>query len=369
MAQHKTTALPLALAYAALIVYASLYPFADWRDQGIAPWSYLAASWPKYWTGFDFAINLAGYAPLGFLAVLAVLRTRVATSGIRAVLRATLIGAAISFAMETLQSYLPARIPSNVDLGLNTCGALLGAVLAVGLERAGAIAHWHRVRANWFVEDARGALVLLALWPMALLFPAAVTFGLGQVFERLETAISEALLDTPFIDWLPLRQFELQPLVPGVELLCVMLGALVPCLLVFMVTRSAARRAVLLALMPLVGIAASALSAALSFGPEHAWSWFGLPVQVGIAAAALVGVALLWTPRRLCGGLLLLALVLHLSLLNQAPESAYFAQTLATWEQGRFIRFNGLAQWLGWLWPFATLGYALVALSRRTRQT
>lgn len=39
--QHKSAALPLALAYAALIVYASLYPFADWRDQGIAPWAYL----------------------------------------------------------------------------------------------------------------------------------------------------------------------------------------------------------------------------------------------------------------------------------------------------------------------------------------
>ena len=56
-----------------------------------------------------------------------------------------------------------------------------------------------------------------------------------------------------------------------------------------------------------------------------------------------------------------------LSLLNQAPESAYFAQTLATWEQGRFIRFHGLAQWLGWLWPIATLAYVLAALSRRTR--
>jgi len=201
---------------------------------------------------------------------------------------------------------------------------------------------------------------------VALLFPAAVTFGLGQVFERLETAVSELLLDTPFIDWLPLRQFELQPLVPGVELLCVMLGALVPCLLWFTVTRAPARRAMLMLATLVAGIAASALSAALSYGPPHAWSWVSLPVQLGIAGAAVLGILVLWAPRRLCGGLLLLALVVHLSLLNQAPESAYFAQTLATWEQGRFIRFNGLAQWLGWLWPFATLGYALVTLSRRT---
>lgn len=365
--QHKSAALPLVLAYASLIVYASLYPFSDWRDQGIAPWAYLAAPWPKYWTAFDLGINVIGYMPFGFLAAIAVLRGGPAAGTVSAVLRATLAGAAISFAMETLQSYLPARIPSNVDFGLNSAGALIGAVLAAGLERVGAVAHWHRMRSNWFVEDARGGLVLLALWPVALLFPAAVTFGLGQVFERLETAISEWLLDTPFIDWLPLRQFELEPLVPGVELLCVMLGALVPCLLGFMVTRAISQRAVLLPVTLMVGVAVTALSAALSYGPEHAWAWLDLPVQIGIGAAFFLGAALLGAPRRLCAALLLVALVVHLSLLNQAPESAYFAQTLATWEQGRFIRFHGLAQWLGWLWPFATLGYVLVVLSRRAR--
>ncbi len=365
--QHKSAALPLALAYAALIVYASLYPFADWRDQGIAPWAYLSAPWPKYWTGFDFAVNVAGYVPFGFLCALAVLRTHRSASVWRAVLRAAIAGAAISFAMETLQSYLPARIPSNVDLGLNTTGTVVGAVLAAALERLGAVAHWSRARSQWFVEDSRGALVLLALWPFALLFPAAVTFGLGQVFERLEVAISEWLLDTPFIDWLPLRQFELEPLVPAVELLCVMLGALVPCLLSFLVARTVVQRAVLLPTIFLAGIAASALSAALSYGPAHAWAWLDLPVQVGMAAAFITGALLVAAPRRLCAALLLVGLVLQLSLLNQAPESAYFAQTLATWEQGRFIRFHGLAQWLGWLWPFAVLAYVVAALSRRGR--
>ncbi|MBT2323782.1 VanZ family protein [Variovorax paradoxus] len=366
--QHKSAALPLALAYAALIVYASLYPFADWRDQGIAPWAYLAAPWPKYWTGFDFGVNVAGYLPFGFLAAIEVLRTRPEAGVVGAVLRATVAGAAIAFSMETLQSYLPSRIPSNVDLGLNSAGALAGAVLAAALERLGAVAHWHRTRSNWFVEDSRGALVLLALWPLALLFPAAVTFGLGQVFERLEAAIAEWLIDTPFLDWMPVRQFELEPLVPGVELLCVMLGALVPCLLAFLVTRSIVRRAILLPIVLLAGVAATALSAALSYGPEHAWAWLSLPVQVGIVASLALGVLLLPVPRRLCAALLLIALVLHLSLLNQAPESAYFAQTLATWEQGRFIRFHGLAQWLGWLWPFGTLTYVLAILSRRARQ-
>jgi hypothetical protein len=63
--------------------------------------------------------------------------------------------------------------------------------------------------------------------------------------------------------------------------------------------------------------------------------------------------------------MLLLVLVIHLSVLNQAPASAYFTLTLQAWEQGRFIRFHGLAQWLGWLWPYAVLVYVLLRISRR----
>ena len=68
---HKTSAWPLALVYAALIVYASLYPFADFRDQGIHPLAFMAAPLPRYWTGFDVASNVLGYMPMGFLLALA----------------------------------------------------------------------------------------------------------------------------------------------------------------------------------------------------------------------------------------------------------------------------------------------------------
>ena len=38
-------------------------------------------------------------------------------------------------------------------------------------------------------------------------------------------------------------------------------------------------------------------------------------------------------------------------------------KTLQNWEQGQFIRFHGLIQWLGWLWPFALLVYLMRCLS------
>ena len=356
---HKTSAWPLALVYVGLIVYASLYPFADWRYQGIVPWAFLSAPWPKYWTGFDVAINVLGYVPLGFLLALSAMRSG---RGQYAVVLATLTAGMLSLTMESLQSYLPVRVPSNVDLGLNGLGAWLGAVLAWALEKLGGIDRWSVFRARWFVADARGGLVLLALWPWALLFPAAVPFGLGQVLERIESALADVLQDTPFLDWLPVRDIELQPLVPGAELICVMLGALIPCLLGYCIIRSVGRRTVFLGMLFAVGVGVTALSAALSYGPEHAWVWFSLPVKAGLVAALALEMLLLWVPRRASAALMVLALGIYLSLLNQAPASPYFAQTLSTWEQGSFIRFHGLGQWLGWLWPYAALVYVLTQI-------
>ncbi|HEY5581866.1 MAG TPA: VanZ family protein [Rhodoferax sp.] len=353
---HKTSAWPLALIYVGLVCYASLYPFSDWRYQGVVPWAYLSSPWPKYWTGFDITINLLGYMPLGFLLALSALRTG---RGRYAVVLATLTAGVLSLTMESLQSYLPMRVASNVDLGLNVAGAWLGALLAWGMEELGVIERWSIFRAHWFVADARGGLVLLALWPVGLLFPAAVPFGLGQVLERLELSLGDVLQDTPLLDWLPVRDIELQPLVPGAELVCVMLGMLIPCLLGFCIIRATPRRLLFLLLVFACGMGVTALSAALSYGPEHAWAWFSLPVKAGLVAAMVLALLLLGVPRRVSAALVLLALGVHLDLLNQAPASPYFAQTLSTWEQGRFIRFHGLAQWVGWLWPYATLVYVL----------
>jgi VanZ family protein len=345
----------------ALIVYASLYPFDQWRDQGIWTWSFLTAPWPKYWLGFDVATNVLGYAPLGFFLTLSAMRMGWQT---REVLVATAAAACLSLALEGLQSYLPARVPSFPDFLLNTLGAFLGAVLANSLEHFGLLRRWSQFRARWFVRDAYMALVLMAVWPVALLFPVAVPLGLGQVWERVEDALTSAFEATPFEDWIPLRAFELEPLLPGAELLCVMLGLLVPCLLGFGVIRQVGQRLVYLLVVLTMALGVSALSAALSYGPVHAWAWLDLPVMLGLVFGGVAALLFLPLSGRAAWAILLLAVLVQQSVLNQSPESAYFAQTLQTWEQGRFIRFHGLVQWLGWLWPYAVLMLALVHLSR-----
>lgn len=356
--RHSSAAWPLALAYAVLITYASLYPFAGWRDQGVDPLSFLLAPWPRYWTGFDLLSNLLGYAPLGLLLALGWLRG--GHPAARAALLAIGLAALLSLVLEFLQIYLPARVASNLDFVLNSAGAALGVGTALLLERNHLLVRWRRLRDDWVGSDARGMLVLLALWPWALLYPAAIPFALGQVFGRIGQALAEWLAGTPYLTWLPLRDATPQSLLPSVELLCVAASALLPCLLVYGAISLPAKRLVAAGSLLAAGIAATALSAALSWGPSTAWVWLTPPVVGGLSVTVVAALALARWPARDGAVLIAMAvLLLSLWLSNQAPASPYYAQTVQTWEQGRFIRFHGATQWLGWCWPYLAFAHLL----------
>src|SRR4051812_43431290 len=114
--------------FAALTVYASLYPMEGWRGAGVSPFAYLTAPWPRHITYFDLVVNVLGYIPFGFLAV-AALQPRL--RGAAAFTAAAASAMALSLILEALQSYLPARIASNLDAICNVLGAAVGAVAAV----------------------------------------------------------------------------------------------------------------------------------------------------------------------------------------------------------------------------------------------
>lgn len=357
---------PLAAFYALLIVYASLYPFTGWRNQGIVPWAYLWAPWPRYWTGFDFLVNVAGYAPFGFLLALALMRQRPAW-------RAAILGGAaavlLSFTMESVQSYLPERVASNVDFALNAAGGILGAAVAWVCARLGLPQRWQSARSRWFLPGSRIVLVLLALWGVGLLFPTPVAFGMGQIYQPLEAALLEWLADTPFLNWLPVRKFELQPLLPLTEAGCVALGVLAPCLLGCMASARRRHKIALVLAILAAGMGVSALSTALSLGPAHSWAWVTAPVIVGWPLAFLLALLLaaLPLPRALYALLLAAALLLQLYWLNGASQSAYFASALQSWEQGRFIHFYGLTRWVNGAWPYVVILFAAARALPRVR--
>jgi hypothetical protein len=69
--------------------------------------------------------------------------------------------------------------------------------------------------------------------------------------------------------------------------------------------------------------------------------------------------------RRVAGALGFAALAVLVTLVARAPADPYYAASLQGWEQGRFIRFHGLAQWVGWLWPYAAMVWLLGRMARR----
>ena len=123
---------PLLWVWFALVVYASLYPFAGWRipvSASAAEW--LVLPWPRRWTAFDAVSNLLGYLPLGTLGFIVARQHGRAFAGSMAA--AVAGGALLSLAMEELQNFLPQRVPSRMDWALNIAGTALGALVAAAL--------------------------------------------------------------------------------------------------------------------------------------------------------------------------------------------------------------------------------------------
>lgn len=345
--------------YVLLVVYASLHPFTGWRTQGIVPWAFLLAPWPQYWTWFDVLINLAGYAPLGFLLTVAMGRTGRGLWAWTSVIMAS----ALSLGMEMLQSLMVLRVPSQVDWLLNTAGACLGMLLGLLLLRMGWLQPWTRFRDSALVRQNGLGLLLIVTWPVAMLYPTSVPFGLGHVWGRLELFVHRLTQDSFVSHWQPLTLPEV-PLSPLSEAVVVALCVWAPILLGFSLLRGIALRTRFVVVAAPVVVLSMSLSTGLTYGPHFAWAWLTPSVGLGLMMAAALTLMSLSLAHRGAAVLSLLAWAFALGLINQSPEVAYFAQSLQQWEQGRFIHFHGLSKWVGWLWPYAAMGVALHRVMR-----
>ncbi len=362
--EHQaSSARPLLWLWAGLIVYASLHPFGPWRLPvllpGQAPHELLWLPVQRH-NLFDLWGNFVGYLPLGLLLALAGLRA--GRTPMRALLQAVLCGSLLSLSMEWTQYCLPLRVPSRHDWVLNSAGTLVGALALLLLLRLGVLAHWQRLRDAIFVPHGTLGLALLLSWPVGLLFPPPVPLATGQGLERLLTLLDDELADTPLHRWVPLPD-PVGALEPGSEVVVIALGLLAPCVVSFVMLRRVRHRVLTLALLLLAGIGATALSTTLNFGPEHAMSWLTPPVLPGLLVGLGLGLGLAFSPRRLVAALGLVVLTLLIMLVTQAGTDPYFSLSLTGWERGRFIRFHGLAQWIGWLWPFAALLFLLIQVA------
>ncbi|NWG86457.1 MAG: VanZ family protein [Hydrogenophilaceae bacterium] len=209
------------LAYAALILYGSLHPFGPWRPP--ADWSpaFLVAALPRFITRTDLTTNLLAYAPLGYALALEFSRTR---SRRHSLLLASLLCLGYSFLLENLQTLLPNRNASNLDIAINSLGGWCGALLARQHRRWLA---WldvlYRWRERWFLPGAASntGLVLLALWPLAqfslMPFPAMgwVELYLRPIEAGLATKLNWPWLLAIFLEMAVLGSFAAALLRPG----------------------------------------------------------------------------------------------------------------------------------------------------------
>ncbi|WP_084161907.1 VanZ family protein [Paraburkholderia bannensis] len=366
--------------YAALIVYGSWYPFSGWRSLGLSPFAYLGDPFPRYWTVFDVVTNVLGYMPFGALAVLALWpRFR----GLLAVVIATLGGTLLSSVMEAVQTYLPTRVASNLDLATNALGALLGAALAAPLT--GALLErgfLRRLRFRWFERDAGALMVLAALWPFATMFPAPRLFGMGDwpraIWQRFDASMQDAVLAWTPAAWhlraLPdalaarLPDSDWEALVTTLNLFGAAAFASLP-------MRARAPRARLIVVLLATTLVVKAGATFLQSQSGLLFDWATPGALAGLVWGTLAAFLALRLPRTARAAAATVALAVALVLVNLLPVNPYFDVVLADWRQGRYLHFNGLARWLAWSWPWAALGWTAFSLERawlarraRTRQ-
>ena len=334
-----------------LVAYASLYPLAGWRDVGLSPFAYLSAPWPRYVTVFDIAVNVVGYLPFGFLAVMA-LHPKV--RGVGAVAAALAGATLLSLLLEALQSYLPARVPTNLDVLCNVAGAALGGAFGQHFTPLIAGGPLSRQRAAAFQRGpgADFGLVLIALWLFIQLNPAALLFGAGDLRDFLAPFEGRARRPEFFVF---IEAFTTAANLVAVALI---LSALAQ-------PGQPVRRMVLGAVLAALAVKAAAV--AILMRAENVFAWLTQGAQLGLAVGIAVAMAAVGLPRTVRLALAAVLLMAATVLVNLTPPNPYLADSLKVWQQGHFLNFNGLTRLVSALWPFIALGYLIQLASRRLK--
>src|SRR5260221_12566041 len=340
--QPSTLARYLFAAYIPLVVYASLHPFSGWRDGCLPPLACLTAPFPRPIPVFDVVANIIGYMPLGFLAVFAVypwLRRGYALGfGLAC-------SALMSFALESLQLYLPTRTSSNLDLLANTVGGAVGALVALATTRPLMDAEGlQRPRNRLFVAGRRTdlGLVLLGLWLFAQLNPEPPLFGTGdlrdffkapsgklspaEVFLRVEAGVACA-----------------NGLAAGLLALC-------------LTARDQPARGVVVIFLA-AALAVHSFGFGMLVSSQDVLAWVTPGALYGLAAAILLLLLAAGMPRTAQLALMGLALMAATALVNLAPANPYMTAFLALGQRGIFLNFNCTTRVVSADWPFATIGY------------
>lgn len=338
-------AMPLAraisLSYALLILYVSLNPFDFHFDNGIATLAWLDAPLPRFITLFDVSVNILAYIPLGFLLVFACYPRwqNFVALGI-----ALGLSAALALSVESLQTWLPTRIPSQMDWWANVLGALLGGLLAIPLGPQWLSGSVVRRRFDQWFGLNWAACALFLLFPWTQIYPQSSWLGTGVWGHAIFASV----------DWgtMVINHVVQESIITAV---C-WLGT---GLLLSLGMRAKAPQWKILNSLLCFTVLVKIAFTALQFGAVFSLVW----LTAGAIWGMLLGSLLLrWALRFSVSNKVWLAITCLLSAtlaINLLPDNPYFILTLRQWYQGRLLHFNELMQWVSVVWLPLALIWAL----------
>lgn len=349
----RATSLLIASAlFAAGLAVISLTPFNGWRFVPEMPWSFLTQPWPRYWTGLDVLVNVLAYIPFGILLCLSFTHRlgKNPWSSFFAFLLACLTALLLSIGLESLQTYIPSRRPSILDVISNTAGAALGGFISGAYVQN---RQKPRVVENRPIEI--GALMILLLWLLAQAAPQQIWLALGDVIAHSgEIFSSQRVL---------------------AEALCVT-SAILACALIIHLALLESNRwlpgyrprhwfATLTVLMTIT-VTVRGLWIVLLHSPQALWAWLSPGAQAGMLLTLLTAYGLSGLRPGQQKTVALTALITTLLLTNALPENQYASQTFSGWSSGPWLNLRVLANFAAITWPFAALIWVLLTLNRRT---
>ncbi len=340
----RLTGRGLLFLYTGAIIYASLNPFQGWR----LPEAILLFSWPRYWSAFDIAVNVLAYIPFGAMVAAQFAKSMAPdASAARVAWRTLVLGAVLSVCMEMLQTLLPQRVSSPVDVLTNAFGTLAGALFV--LSTAG-----HRVQTRlthaldrWLRPSRmrKAGVILCLAWLFAQLNPLVPLFPAGEF-------VPPHLANDPHDPY--------EPWIFAPHAIGVLLNAGAFALFLSLVLRPGRRLLAGVMAMVAAGFVGKAVMAALMVRAPQFAEWLSPAAVTGVAAAGLVflgmrRIALRW--RALATALLLFGGTL-LSRITSDAGAMDAAFKLLNWPHGHVATFAGLTHWTYEAWPVAAFAFA-----------
>jgi len=350
----------LATLYGLAIVYASLEPFEPWLPPPASTTFFLFSDSVR-WSRSDALLNVLAYVPFGLFVAL----MRRGLTARQRIVYTVIIGAAMSFAMESLQMYIPPRVASPFDLAANIAGAALGGVIATALARSAVTREsLYRARSRLFLPGHLGdvGLSLMLLWLVAQTNPGIPLFSV--TFDN-EATTPAAMMATPSLHEpaTTTRHDRADTLVQAATTSFQVLGV---GLFAALLMRERRRTGTVVATLILGALLLKSVAAAAMLKPAIWQTWLKPGTLIGVAVGAIALRVALMLPRPVQVAACAVALLSSLGAPVLAPETLAARAPIAIfdWHFGQLMNYNGLTRAALLVWPVLTAVW-LFALAGR----